>query len=86
MPTDAAHTIEFSPPHSIIDTIRVRLALWLISRPERKSAKRKTQLIETLDAHALCDIGITDFTSRAALTGLARMHPCVLAFGGRSSK
>ena len=79
MPADAAYTIEFAPPHSILDGIRVRLGLWLISQPARKSARRQTKLIETLDAHALCDIGITDFTSRAALTGLAKMHPCVLA-------
>jgi hypothetical protein len=84
MPADAAYTIEFAPPHSIFDGIRVRLGLWLISQPARKSAKRKAQLIESLDDHALYDIGITDFTSRDGLTGLARMHPCVLAFGGRS--
>lgn len=83
MSTDATRPTEFAPPHGILDGIRVRLGLWLVSQQAGKSAGRKAALIESLDDRVLYDIGITDFTSRDGLSGLAKMHNCALASGVR---
>ncbi len=83
MPSDIVHSFEFAPTsHGVIDSIRVRLGLWLLRQSERASAHHKRQLVESLDASIRYDIGATDIVHENAIYSVAKYHPNVLAFGG----
>ncbi len=83
MPSDIAHSFEFAPAsHGVIDSIRVRLGLWLLRQSEKASANRKRQFVESLDAAVRYDIGATDIIHESAIHSVAKYHPNVLAFGG----
>lgn len=83
MPSDIAHPANFSPAsHGVVDSIRVRLGLWLLRQSEKAAANRKRQLVESLDSATRYDIGASDIVHEDPVYSVAKYHPCVLAFGG----
>lgn len=83
MPSDTASTFDFvAQPQGFLDAVRIRLGLWLLRQSAERAARSQRQLIESLDASMRADIGAGDPVPEGGVTGLVKLHPHVLAFGG----
>lgn len=75
MTSNANLRLEFAPPANFIDSLRIHLHLSLLTRRAKRAARYREDILNSLDAQMLYDIGVIDAISSHGLFGLANHDP-----------